>query len=388
MEQDGDVIYSGEDVGSGGVLVATSELQDKFGPERVFDTPIAEIAILGTSAGASIEQWILGQHGITNNIGTPICESQFMDFGSVWLRRAQTLSPNYYQKNMPHYFVAIAHYGVVHGGGSGENHSNHRAFDYMAMPGIAVVSVSDAFDLVGLMRAAYESRWPVIFMIPIWSYGERECAAEIPKEKYLIPIGKAAVKRIGRDVTIVADGLCLRAALNEAEFLAKDGIECEVVDIRSFNPLDMETIGESVKKTGRVVVMTEAAPPLAELIIGKIVSNPQLHDALTRTPKVFQADGEEIPKFQDRVKKWLEGSQGLFGKFEKTDLEGHNLAPRIARLSKDITPISSVKDIEWGDLPFEQYVAMEVDKYGDDRPKTKLRSIRLAAIVRDLMRWK
>ncbi|MFY9457638.1 MAG: thiamine pyrophosphate-dependent enzyme, partial [Candidatus Spechtbacterales bacterium] len=193
LEEDDDVVYSGEDVGSGGVLVATRELQEKFGSERVFDTPISEIAILGTSAGASIEQWILAWHGITKNIGTPFCEAQFMDFGGVWLQRMRSLSPNYYQKSMPHHFVAICHYGVVHGGGSGEYHSNHRAFDYMGMPGIAIVSVSDAFDLVGLMRAAYEARWPVVFMVPIWSYGERECAAEIPKEKYLIPIGKAAV---------------------------------------------------------------------------------------------------------------------------------------------------------------------------------------------------
>ncbi|MFY9458040.1 MAG: transketolase C-terminal domain-containing protein, partial [Candidatus Spechtbacterales bacterium] len=236
--------------------------------------------------------------------------------------------------------------------------------------------------------AAYEARWPVVFMVPIWSYGERECAAEIPKEKYLIPIGKAAVKRIGKDVTILADGLCLRAALNEAEFLAPDGIDCEVVDIRSYNPFDTETIGESIKKTERLVVMTEATPPLAELIIGKIVSNPELHDALTRTPKVFKEPGEELATFQGRVKKWLEAAQGLFGKFSETDLADRNLAPRIARLSKDITPISSVKDIEWNDLPFEQYEVMEIDSYGDMRPKKKLRSVRLAAIVHELMEWK
>lgn len=340
MKEDPDVVYSGEDVGTGGVLVATRELQREFGPERVFDTPIAEIAILGTTAGASIEQWVLEQHGVTKNIGTPFTEAQFMDFGGVWLQRMRSLSPNYYQKNMPHHFVVICHYGVVHSGGSGEYHSNHRAFDYMGMPGIAIVSVSDAFDLTGLMRAAYESRWPVVFMIPIWSYGELECAAEIPKEKYLIPIGKAAVKRVGKDITILADGLCVRAALNEADFLAKEGIDCEVVDLRTLQPLDMETIGASVKKTGRIVVMTEASPPLAELIIGKIMSNSELHDAF------------------------------------------------VERLSKDIAPIASAKDIEWGDLPFQPYEAMEIDKYGEERPKQKLRSLKLAAIVYELMRCK
>lgn len=387
MREDEGVVYSGEDVGSGGVLVRTRVLQKEFGPERVFDTPIAEEAIYGTTAGASLARWILREHGIVKTAGTHFCEAQFMPFNADGEVLMRSIAPNWYQKKMPFHFVAIEHSGVVHGGGSGHYHSDCVESHYLNMPGIAVVCASDAFDLVGLMRSAYESEWPVVFMIPTWSYNEQECAAEIPNEKYLIPIGKAAVKRDGKDITVITYGTCVRAALREAEFLAKDGIELEVIDLRSLQPLDMETIATSIKKTGRVVVMAEASPPVAEMMSGRITSNPKLCDALARTRKPQQEDGEGIEAFQERVKIWVENSASLFREFSRYDVDAYRRTPRIALLSRDWSPIASAKDIEWGDLPFEEYQTETLNARGEKSFHKHVRSVRLSAIAHDLMRY-
>jgi len=389
MEEDEGVTYQGEDVGSGGVLVATRRLQQKFGPERVFDSPIAEEAIIGTTAGASIMRSILRMRGVVKTAGTKICEIQFMPFNGDAHAIMRTLAPNWYQKKMPTAFIDIEHYGIVHGGGSGHYHSDCMELHYVNMPGIAVVCPSDAYDLVGLMRAARESEWPVVFMSPIWSYGEQECAAKIPQEKYLIPIGKAAVKRHGKDITVVTYGTSVRAALREAEFLAKDGIDLEIVDLRSLAPFDTDTVFESAKKTGRVVVMTEASVRMGEWLRGKIFLNSKINDALRRSRKPMQNKSEGIEDFQRRVGDWVRVTgDNLFSVSnlgKSPDI--YDRLPYIPVLSRGIAPIASGKDAEWQDLPFEEYADVVKNERGDEIPKKHLRSARLALIARELMRY-
>jgi len=387
------VTFSGEDVGSGGVLVPTRYLQQKFGPERVFDAPISEEAIAGIAVGASLARWILQQYGIVETIGTQFCEMQFMPFNADAEVLFRSISPSWYQKRMPIGIVDVEPYGVVHGGGSGDGHSRDEAGHYMQMPGIVILAPSNAYDLVGLMRAAYECGRPVVFMIPIWTYGERETARTIPEEKYLIPIGKAEVKREGSDITVIAYGNCVNAALREADFLAEEGISLEVVDLRCLQPLDMETIATSIKKTRRAVVMSEAIPTVAEMIIGRIVSNHELHDALSRTRKPMQKTEEsgrpESPEsMRARVSSWVAEVTGpLFSRFVSCDLDTFNRGPRIFALTRDWPPIASAKDIEWQDLPFEEYVLIYNDNDGDEQKMRALRSTRLAAIAHDLMEY-
>ena len=131
MREDEGVVYSGEDVGSGGVLVATRKLQQKLGPERVSDAPIAEEAIYGTTAGASLARWILKKYGIVNTLGTKFCESQFMPFNADAEVLMRSIWQNWWQKRMPFAFVCIEHYGVVHGGGSGPQHSADDVGHYL-----------------------------------------------------------------------------------------------------------------------------------------------------------------------------------------------------------------------------------------------------------------
>ena len=247
LAQDERVVVFGEDVGvEGGVFRATVGLQKKYGEERVFDTPLAESAIVGTAVGMAL-------NGLR-----PVAEIQFSGF--VYPAFNQIISHVARMRNRTRgqrYLPMVIR--MPHGGGikALEHHSESLDTFFGHIPGLKVVVPSTPYDAKGLLLSAIRDDDPVIFLEPSKLY--RAFRQEVPEEDYTIPIGKAKVVKPGSDLTVVSWGAYLHEALKAAELLQAEGIDAEVIDLRTISPLDRETILESVKKTGRFAVVHEAA---------------------------------------------------------------------------------------------------------------------------------
>ncbi|MEN2995395.1 MAG: alpha-ketoacid dehydrogenase subunit beta [Acetomicrobium sp.] len=255
MRRDPNVYVIGEDVGVfGGCFGVTAGLIDEFGPKRVIDTPITESAIVGNALGAAAT-------GLR-----PVAEIMFMDFVGV------TMDQIYNQAaKMRYMFGGKAKIPMVirtacgAGGSAAAQHSQSLEAWFMHVPGLKVVAPSTAYDAKGLLISSIRDDNPVIFVEHKFIYG---LEGEVPEDTYTVPLGKADVKRQGSDVTIIATMAMVHKALEAAEELSKEGISVEVVDPRTLQPLDGETIIESVKKTHKVVIVHEAvkfAGPGAEI---------------------------------------------------------------------------------------------------------------------------
>ncbi|MGX7394140.1 alpha-ketoacid dehydrogenase subunit beta [Carnobacterium mobile] len=246
LKNDENTLIYGEDVGpNGGVFRVTDGLQAKHGKERVFDTPLAESGILGMSIGLATEGF------------RPIPEIQFsgfileaMDPIIAQFSRMRYRSAN--TRSMP-ITVRAPYGGGVH---TPELHSDNLEGILSQVPGMRIVIPSNPYDAKGLLISSIESNDPVIFLEHLKLY--RSIKQDIPDEDYRVPLDKAAITREGSDVTVVTYGLMVSEALKAAQILEKEDISVEVVDLRTVSPVDMETIIESVKKTGRVVVAQEA----------------------------------------------------------------------------------------------------------------------------------
>jgi len=255
MRRDPNVYVIGEDVGVfGGCFGVTAGLIDEFGPERVVDTPITESAIVGNSLGAAAT-------GLR-----PVAEIMFMDFVGVTMDQIFNQAAK-----MRYMFGGKAKIPMVirmpcgAGGSAAAQHSQSLEAWFMHVPGLKVVAPSTAYDAKGLLISSIRDDNPVIFVEHKFIY---DIEGEVPEEIYTVPLGKADVKREGDDVTVVATMAMVYKALEAAEELAKEGISVEVVDPRTLQPLDNETIINSVKKTHKVVVVHEAvkfAGPGAEI---------------------------------------------------------------------------------------------------------------------------
>ncbi|WP_270180035.1 alpha-ketoacid dehydrogenase subunit beta [Alkalihalobacillus sp. CinArs1] len=245
MRENNDVFLLGEDIGVyGGAFGVTRGMIEEFGPERIRNTPISESAITGGAVGAALTGM------------RPILELQFSDFITIAMdqltNQAAKLRYMYGGKgSVPMVLRTPAGSGT----GAAAQHSQSLEAWVAHIPGLKVVQPSTAYDAKGLLKAAIDDDNPVIFYEHKLLY-KTKC--EVPEEPYTIPIGKADIKRSGGDVTIVATAIMVHRALEAAEKLVKEGIEVEVIDPRTLVPLDEETIVESVKKTGRVVVVHEA----------------------------------------------------------------------------------------------------------------------------------
>jgi pyruvate/2-oxoglutarate/acetoin dehydrogenase E1 component/TPP-dependent pyruvate/acetoin dehydrogenase alpha subunit len=245
MTRDPSVFIMGEDVGLyGGAYGATRGLFDEFGPERVRDTPISEATIGGAAVGAAMS-------GLR-----PIAEIMYVDFTPL----AMDQIANQGAKNRYMFGGKTKVPMVVRSeGGAGRSIAAHHSQSLEALwthfPGIYVVMPSTPFDAKGLLKAAIRDDNPVMFLEHKMIYGEE---GFVPDEDYVIPFGVADVKREGSDVTVVTYSRMVLRALEAAEILAGEGISVEVIDLRTLKPLDMDTVAESVKKTGRVVGITEA----------------------------------------------------------------------------------------------------------------------------------
>lgn len=246
IKRDDKVLVFGEDVGrNGGVFRATDGLQAENGKDRVFDTPLAESGIGGLALGLALQGF------------RPVPEIQFFGFlyevmdeiaGQISRERFRTAGT----RKMP---ITIR---APFGGGvkTPELHSDSLEGLAAQCPGLRVVIPSDPYDAKGLLISSIRSDDPVVFLEHMKLY--RSFKQEVPDEAYTLPLDKADVKREGTDVSIITYGYMVRESLKAADELAKEGINCEVVDLRSVSPLDEETILASVKKTGKVVLVQEA----------------------------------------------------------------------------------------------------------------------------------
>lgn len=258
MEKDESVVVYGEDVGyEGGVFRATQGLQKKFGKDRCFDTPLAEAGIVGSAVGMAI-------NGLK-----PIVEMQFSGFmlpayNQIVAHVARMRNRSRGKYNLP-MVVRMPYGGGVR---APEHHSESPEVLFSHIPGLKVVIPSTPYDTKGLMLSAIRDSDPVIFMEPKRIY--RAFKQEVPEKDYTIPIGKAKIVKEGEDITVVAWGAMVREAQKAAkEVEEKNGINVELIDLRTISPIDKETIIESVQKTGRFLVAHEAVKsygPGAELI--------------------------------------------------------------------------------------------------------------------------
>ncbi len=245
MEADPRVILIGEDIGKyGGAFGVTLGLYDRFGPERVRDTPISENAIAGVAFGA----------GMTGLL--PIAEFQFQDFVTLAMEQIVLQAAKVrYMFGGRTICSMVVRLPAGSGTGAAAQHSESLESWFVNVPGLKVVMPSTPYDMKGLLLAAMADQNPIIFVEPKLLYKAKGPVPELP---YIVPIGKAAVRREGRHVTIVAAGITAPRSLEAADLLAREGIECEVIDLRTLKPYDLPTIVASVKKTGRLLVAHEA----------------------------------------------------------------------------------------------------------------------------------
>lgn len=247
MRRDPKVFLMGEEVAEyNGAYKVSQGMLDEFGPDRVLDTPIAELGFAGIGVGAAM-------NGLR-----PIIEFMTFNFSLVAIdpiinSAAKMLSMSGGQYGCPMVFRGP----TGNAGQLGAQHSQNFENWYANTPGLKVVVPSNPYDAKGLLKTSIRDNDPVIFMESEVMYGDK---ADVPAEEYLIPLGLADVKRQGTDVTVVSFGKIMKVALAAAAELEKDGISCEVIDLRTVRPIDYATVIESVKKTNRLVIVEEAWP--------------------------------------------------------------------------------------------------------------------------------
>ncbi len=260
MTRNPEMIALGEDIGIlGGAFGVTEGLQAKHGRDRVLDMPISEAAIIGAGVGAAL------------NGKTVMAEMQFIDFISTGFDQIVNMLATYHYRtagevNMP---VVIRGPAGAYGGGA-LYHSQMNEAWFCNSPGLRIICPSTPYDAKGLMKAALRDGNPAIVYEIKELYRLREIEEVLPEEDYVVPLGRAAVRREGSDLTFVTYGNNVYHCLHAADELAKDGVNAEVIDIRTLVPLDEETIYQSIAKTNRVVVVNEA--PMTCGFAGEIVA--------------------------------------------------------------------------------------------------------------------
>ncbi|GAB1416172.1 alpha-ketoacid dehydrogenase subunit beta [Paludibacter sp.] len=246
LAEDNSVVMFGEDVGvEGGVFRVTEGLQKKYGANRVFDTPLAESAIVGTGLGMAMS-------GLR-----PVVELQFDGFTYPAFNQIISNVSRMHNRTRGR-FKAPMVIRFPYGGGINaiEHHSESPEALYAHIPGIKVVVPSTPYDAKGLMISAIETDDPIIFMEPKRIY--RAIKQEVPDDKFSIPIGKAKVLSEGSDVTLIAFGAMIRECQKAIKMAEEENISVELIDLRTIYPIDKETIANSIKKTGRVIIVAEA----------------------------------------------------------------------------------------------------------------------------------
>ena len=299
MTRDEDVFVLGEDVGVyGGAFKVTAGFLDQFGEERVMDTPLCESAIVGAAIGAAL----MGMR--------PVAEMQFADFISCAFDQITNFAAKCRYRwgaGVP-LVIRGPSGGGIHGG---PFHSQNPEMYFVHTPGLKVVAPSTAFDAKGLIKSAIRDEDPVLFFEHKYLY--RRIKEELPSNEFLVPIGKADVKRTGGDISVITYGAMVHNALEAAGVLAGDGIELEVVDLRTLVPLDKASVLESVKKTGKVILLHEDtrtggfAGELAAVIAEEVfeyLDGPVMRITAPDTPIPYSPPLEEffLPKTSDVIR--------------------------------------------------------------------------------------
>ena len=247
MRRDEAIYLMGEEVAEyNGAYKASKGMLDEFGPDRVIDTPISELGFAGIAIGSAM------------NGNRPIVEYMTFNFSLVGIDQIINNAAKIRQMSGGQFNCPIVFRGPTASAGQlGATHSQAFESWFANTPGLKVIVPSNPADAKGLLKSAIRDDDPVIFMESDQMYGDK---GEVPEGEYLIPIGVADVKREGSDVTIVSFGKIIKEAYAAAEELEKDGISCEIIDLRTVRPLDINTVIESVKKTNRLVILEEAWP--------------------------------------------------------------------------------------------------------------------------------
>jgi 2-oxoisovalerate dehydrogenase E1 component beta subunit len=299
MESDPTVFCIGEDIGVyGGAFKVTDGFVHHFGPQRVIDTPIAESAIVGAAFGAALTGM------------RPVAEFQFMDFiGCAFNQIVNMVAKSHYRWGAPAPLVLRGPAGGgVHGG---PFHSQNPEMYFVHTPGMKVVAPATPSDAKGLIKSAIRDNNPVLFLEHKFLY--RRIKEEVPENGHVVPIGKARVHRPGRDLSIITYAAMVHTAQEAADILAKEGIEVEILDLRTLCPLDREAIAETVKKTNKVVLLHEdtrtggLAGELAAIINEEAfddLDGPIVRITALDTPVPFSPPLEHyfLPKVEDVVR--------------------------------------------------------------------------------------
>ena len=279
MERDERVFIMGEDVGySGGTFGATLGLWEKFGSERVRDTPISEAAIMGAGVGAALAGM------------RPVIDMQYLEF-LPYVDALVNLAAKLHLMTGGQVCVPVVLRGPLGAkGGNGAQHSQNFESWFVNTPGLYVAMPSTPYDAKGLLKSAIRGSNPVVFIEEKSIYFTQ---GEVPEEEFLIPFGQGEVKRAGKDVTIVATGITVGRALKAAQILFKEGIQAEVVDPRTLVPLDIETILQSVRKTHHVVVAHQA--PKTGGFGAEIAAQIQEHEFDELDAPIVRVAGVDVP---------------------------------------------------------------------------------------------
>jgi pyruvate/2-oxoglutarate/acetoin dehydrogenase E1 component len=244
MKRDETVFLMGEDIGRfGGVFGVTKGLVDEFGEERIRDTPISETALVGGAVGASIT-------------GTrPVVEIMFADFLAICMDEVHHKAGKWrYNHGGQFKLPLVIRTAMGHVFGAGPEHSECPEAFYLHSPGLKIAAPSTPYDVKGLLKTAIREDNPILFFEHKLLYSKK---GPVPEEEYLIPFGKADIKRNGKDVSIVTYSFMTHEVLEASEILSKDGIEAEVIDLRTLSPMDRGMVVDSVKKTNRVIIVEE-----------------------------------------------------------------------------------------------------------------------------------
>jgi pyruvate dehydrogenase E1 component beta subunit len=298
MQNDENVLVFGEDVGNnGGVFRATEGLQKEFGEDRVFDTPLAESGIGGLAIGLALQGY------------RPIPEIQFFGFvyevmDSISGQMARMRFRSGGSLNAP-VTIRSPFGGGVH---TPEMHADSLEGLMASQPGLKVVIPSTPYDAKGLLISSIRDNDPVIFLEHLKLY--RSGRQEVPEESYTIPLGKADVKREGKDLTIIAYGAMVQESLKAAEELEKEGFSAEVIDLRTIQPLDIEAIVASVEKTGRAMVVQEAQKQagIAANVVAEIMDRAILS---LEAPVLRVTAPDSIFPFSQAEQVWLPNSKDI-----------------------------------------------------------------------------
>ncbi|MEQ1823745.1 MAG: alpha-ketoacid dehydrogenase subunit beta [Fimbriimonadaceae bacterium] len=260
MERNSEMVCIGEDIGLlGGAFGVTEGLQEKYGAERVIDAPISEAAIVGSAVGMSLQ----GK--------TVMVEMQFIDFISCGFDQIVNNLATYHYRTGGEVDMGVVIRGPAGGyGGGALYHSQMNEAWFANSPGIKIVVPSTPSDAKGLIKTAMRDRNPVLFYEVKQLYRDNNLAEELPAGDYLLEFGKAAIRREGKDLTMVSYGQNVYHCLKAADILAEDGINAEVIDLRTLIPLDEETILKSIAKTSRLVVVNEA--PMTCGFAGEVIA--------------------------------------------------------------------------------------------------------------------